>query len=310
MTQSAAFRDKDFINSQLQDATADRHAVYKAAHVALQGRVTSVPEACHLVLGQPTVLFSRGNIWIPVAMPGTWDAGVPACDEARVLQAADRGEDFDVQSATLPATLAAYAARPRDGSAAVPVEGQAERTEIDWERLSLFDYVAGVYKRGHNARSPAIVGFKTSHPDRDAEQYYFTKLLMHVPWRSIGDLLQERDEGNYRVAFENLCLECPKEEAMNFLASACFPKMEISAEIEREIAKLNASLLEKRRGLRSASLIKTFLDIPFSGSNPKQPRRGRSRFRAQCMSAVNEGRLQLAIASRRFGGTRRSDRRE
>eukprot|EP00971_Amphidinium_carterae_P144868 2870514-Amphidinium_carterae.1 len=41
--------------------------VYRVAHSALQGRATSVFEACHLLLSEPVVLFSRDNVWVPAS---------------------------------------------------------------------------------------------------------------------------------------------------------------------------------------------------------------------------------------------------
>eukprot|EP00972_Heterocapsa_arctica_P081000 11936400-Heterocapsa_arctica.AAC.1 len=61
------------------DQTGDNAtAVYKMAHVALQGRMTSVNEACHLGLGLPTVMVSRGRSWIQGGDPSTWST--PAAD--------------------------------------------------------------------------------------------------------------------------------------------------------------------------------------------------------------------------------------
>ena len=59
-------RFDEFIEKQLDTTQVDRHAVYKAAHVATQGRITSVNEACHLVLG----LLACLRFYFPVATHG------------------------------------------------------------------------------------------------------------------------------------------------------------------------------------------------------------------------------------------------
>ena len=100
-------RFEDFVKRQCDRVEVDRHAVYKAAHIATQGRITSVNEACHLVLGLPTVLFSRGNNWIPVGNPNTWSARVDAVDELCVLNAVDQGASLPATLGTMPAALKA-----------------------------------------------------------------------------------------------------------------------------------------------------------------------------------------------------------
>ena len=59
--------------------------VYKAAHAALQGRITSTFEACHLLLGFPVVEFSRDNQWIQVGSPASWTLSVPNYEEGMAL---------------------------------------------------------------------------------------------------------------------------------------------------------------------------------------------------------------------------------
>ena len=79
--------------------------VYKAAHVATQGRVTSVNEACHLVLGLPTVLFSRGSEWVPVGEPSTWSRRVERSDELAVARAGGTRRRAENEADMMPATL-------------------------------------------------------------------------------------------------------------------------------------------------------------------------------------------------------------
>lgn len=209
---AAQRRFEDSISQLLDDVKVDRQEVYRASYIALQGRVTSVPEACHLVLGLPVVMFSRANRWIQVGEPETWTARIDRKDELRILGDAARDSAGITACAlpapTMPDALRRYADRPTEGKVSLPVEGTTERVEVDWEELTLFDYVAGVYKRGERSRSPpAIVGFKTSSPDQEPRAYFFAKLLLHIPWRVIGDWLQESDESDPQQAFERKITE-------------------------------------------------------------------------------------------------------
>eukprot|EP00972_Heterocapsa_arctica_P055013 8110923-Heterocapsa_arctica.AAC.1 len=140
---ASQLRFEEFIKSQMESTDVDRHAVYKAAHVALQGRVTSVNEACHLVLGLPTVMVSRGSSWIPVGDPSTWSMPVERKREGEVLRAAQHGTTDCLPELTMPAALKAYAARPMEGGTTLPVEGSATRAEVLWQDLTLFDFIAG-----------------------------------------------------------------------------------------------------------------------------------------------------------------------
>ena len=291
------------MNAQGQDATVDRNSVYKASHAALKGRITSVPEACHLVLSLPTVLISRGNIWLPISLPGSWDVNVPRCDEARVLQAADRGEELDVQSEALPAAFAAYASRPVEGTVSVPVEGSTTRALVEWQRLTLFDYAAGVYKRGKESKTPpAIVGFRTINPDKDGQLYYFKQLLLHVPWRAMGELLLEEDEKDYRRAFERTCAAWPQETSSDFLRSVCFPRMRVTAEIERDLAKLSVSF-QKREAVPQRTMLE---ERPFN-CLPPGLRIGAMRTRPGVCGYTQRFLSLLLLASMRNSGEENND---
>ena len=86
----AAARRMEAIVEQLTALTAgsnlNHQQVYKAAHTALQGRTTSVFEACHLLLGFAVVEFSRDNVWVQVGPPHTWTLWVPQQDESRAFE--------------------------------------------------------------------------------------------------------------------------------------------------------------------------------------------------------------------------------
>eukprot|EP00971_Amphidinium_carterae_P140241 2778532-Amphidinium_carterae.1 len=48
---------------------------------------------------------------------------------------------------------------------------------------------------------PAIVGHVNFDPDKSAEQFYYSKILMHTVWRDPGDWLHAKDEGKHIKAF-------------------------------------------------------------------------------------------------------------
>ena len=230
-------RFDEYVKNQMDSTQATCQAVYKAAHVALQGRVTSVNEACHLVLGQPTVLFSRGNIWIPIGDPDTWSSKVDRKDERSVMRSAAQGS-LAKSDNSMPAVLLAYSERAKEGSVTMPVEGSPTKCSVAYQDLTLFDFVAGVHNRGPKCRTPAVVGHKTIHPDNDPSGYFYAKLLMHVPWRNVGDWLQEADDGKHEKAFERILLEKP-----DFLKSLCFPRMQLGIEVARDMARLQCMLI-------------------------------------------------------------------
>ena len=126
----------------------------------------------------------------------------------------------------MPAALAAYAARPGGGDVQLPVEDESSRASVAWRDLTLFDFLAGHYKRGAKCSKPAIVGRKTVHPDKDPQEYYYALLLMHTPWRAHGDWLVEEDGGDHKVAFGRLVMQ-----GTLVIKSVCFPRMPLSIEV-------------------------------------------------------------------------------
>ena len=167
------------INRLAEDTAVDRQAVYKAAHCAMQGRVTSVPEAIHMVLGQEVVLFSRGNVWVQVGEPCTWTRYIKAADEQEALA----NVDVVVEEVTdnTPRAHRLFAKRMLEAAGqacTLPVEGGAA-VAVPWAQLTFFDYLAGTWD-GRPRRKPAIVGHRTIHPDQEPEAYYYHKLLLHT----------------------------------------------------------------------------------------------------------------------------------
>ena len=122
-------------------------------------------------------------------------------------------------------------------------------TEID--DLTLFDFVAGVYYRSKVSKTPAIVGVQTLHPERDAEAYFFSKLVLHYSWERLtpaADWLVDEDHGSHQRAFERLLDEKMSrdragERSKLRMQSLCFPDMNLSLSVGRDLARLQTMLL-------------------------------------------------------------------
>ena len=218
-----------------ENTTVDRQAVYRAAFTATQGRITSVPEACHLVLGLPVVLISRGNVWVQAGEPHTWVSHVPVSEELEAICQADM---LVHDQPTSPAAHRDYMNRNTDGEVELHVEGGG-RVSVAWADVSFFDFVAGTTNKGRSLRKrPAIVGHRTVNPDSEPEAYYYQKIILHWPWRQPGDWAAPCDGGSHRAAFERLLAQQP-----TFLTSQCFPAMDIRLQTARELARLQAALV-------------------------------------------------------------------
>lgn len=225
------------------DAAVDRQTVYRAAHIATQGRVTSVPEAIHLVLGQETVLISRGNVWVQVGGPETWTRRVLPCEEMEALMQADVVAE---ERAPVPAAHKSYMNRlgagggaPPDGNAQfvmLPVEG-GDPVSVPLSDVTFFDFLAGT-AGGRPRTKPAIVGHRTIHPDQEPEAYYYHKLLLFKPWTKLDDLKDAEPGTTYQSSFQRMVMQNP-----SFLQSVCFPQMDLRVEAARELARLQAALV-------------------------------------------------------------------
>eukprot|EP00971_Amphidinium_carterae_P154128 3056761-Amphidinium_carterae.1 len=149
----------------------------------------------------------------------------------------------------MPALLQHYSdfqKHPPPGDAVIPVQrNPISATSVPWAQLTFFDFVAGMrVKRseggGHEPISrnkPAIVGHVNFDPDKSAEQFYYSKILMHTVWRDPGDWLQAEDEGKHIKAFHRLLQTEP-----DFLSSRCFPTMDATLEAARALAKVQAEM--------------------------------------------------------------------
>ena len=221
--------------------------VYRIAHAALQGRSTSTFEACHLLLGEPVVQFSRDNVWVQTSRPEGWTLAVPRNEEA---EAVENPTDYaELRHDHMPALLKHYSTlqkqHPPGGSGVeLPVEGCEHRVMVHWDKLTFFDFVAGIrMTRRDNTMEflprskPAIVGHRNYSPDTQPEDFYYAKLLLHVVWKVPGDWLLDEDEGSHVKAFHRLL----RDDAISF-ASECYPNFNGSLCIARELFKVQAEM--------------------------------------------------------------------
>ena len=92
-----------------------------------------------------------------------------------------------------------------------------------------------------NVISPGIVGYRLANCDTDRDDYFFSQLLMHAPWRRIDDwILPEDKEPRYENAARRL-LTTGSDNV--FLKSVCYPKMCLSLVAEKELRRLQATAM-------------------------------------------------------------------
>ena len=218
--------------------------VYRVAHAALQGRSTSTFEACHLLLGEPVVQFSRDNTWIQTCRPEEWTIAVPANEESIALK--DPADYADTRR-RMPGLLQHYSDVQKEklgGDVELPVEGSDHRCRVPRDQLTFFDFVAGLRVERKDGsvlltvrRKPAIVGHRTFNPDVQSEDFYYAKLLLHTVWTTPGDWLQDADEGSHARAFHRLL-----KDSDTFMSSVCYPNFDASLSAARELARVQAEM--------------------------------------------------------------------
>ncbi|CAJ1362360.1 unnamed protein product, partial [Effrenium voratum] len=252
----AHLRMLEMVEHLAQQDTPQARLTYKLAHAALQGRTTSTFEAAHLLLSLPIVLFSRHNVWVQVGPPETWTIFVPRKDEREAIK------DPNKYAASAPQGSGAWPALHRRYSQAqllhaeketeVPIEGQTnQKAKIPWKKLSFFDFCAGFQTGAKTAEglppaprsSPAIVGHRSFNPDLEAEEFYYSKLLLHLPWKEPGDWLTDSDGGSHVTAFRRIVADVANRP--DFLKSVCFPQMDGAVEAARQLFAVQLDLYIK-----------------------------------------------------------------
>ena len=253
---AAKQRVDEIVQGYLEDSgTVDlsNHQVYRAAHAATQARTTSTFEAAHLLLGYPTVLFSRDNEWVQVGPPSTWTLVVPQLEEADALQdpavyaATRRDEGTD-----LPKAHRVYRFQQQhcgDKETEVPVEG-GKPVRKPWREITFFDFVAGfkfiAKKMGEEPeprKRPAVVGHRNYNPDLQPEEFYYSKLLLHLVWTEPGDWLRDEDGGSHAAAFHRIVKDL--DHHPTFLESIALPKLDGTVQAARELQAVQSFMYLK-----------------------------------------------------------------
>ena len=256
--------EEDFTATRRMEAVIERLAanagedglkaqeVYAAAHAALQGRTTSTFEACHLLLGFPVVEFSRDSVWIQAGPPETWTLWVPPKEEAAALANPtvyyEKKRELDW---TMPAAQRCYQhlqAAFAEQETELPVEGSCH-ARCRWKEVTFFDFCAGcrfVGKEFPTPRDrPAIVGYRNFSPDLQPEEFYYSKLLLHLRWRTPGDWLQSQDEGRHAAAFQRIASDSATYP--DFLQSVCFPELDGTVQAARKMQAVQAAMYMKAK---------------------------------------------------------------
>ena len=262
----AARRVERLLEQLTETGNPFHQTTYKIAHAATQARTVSTFEACHLLLGYPVVLFSRDHIWIQVGRPQTWTLWVRPQDVRLAIASPDAYANQHTND--LPAAQERYASIQEsmpDTVTEIPVEGddRATLTQRPWKDISFFDYCAGFQRgqsRGANGcplprTRPAIVGHRQFSPDTDTEDYYFSKLLLHMVWKTPGDWLKPEDGGRHTSAFARIVSD--SQAYPHFMSSICYPSLNNTIGAAREIQRVQATMYLKasiRSSLRGWTL--------------------------------------------------------
>eukprot|EP00435_Cladocopium_sp_Y103_P025616 s2382_g6.t1 len=231
--------------------------VYQAAHAATQGRTTSTFEAVHYLLSYPTVFFSRDNEWIQVGPPSTWTLTVPQMEEADALQDPAQCAAMRAETGTdLPVAHRWYRHMQQsfpEEEVEIPVEKAAPR-KVQWKDITFFDFVAGfryiAEKKDEKPTPrpwPAIVAHQNFSPDREPENFYYSKLVLHLRWQEPGDWLEEVDQGSHAAAFQRIATN--HEQHPDFLNSICMPRMDGTVQAARQLQAVQAVMYLKATAL-------------------------------------------------------------
>jgi hypothetical protein len=111
--------------------------------MSTQGRVTSTFEACHLLLGLPTVRISRQFVWVHTGKPETYQAFVQWKCWREILENPE-----ELLDPSPPKLIQRYVEWRRqqvaaDAQVEVPVEGKEAKPEkIHASEITLFDFAA------------------------------------------------------------------------------------------------------------------------------------------------------------------------
>ena len=264
--QNAAKRVENLLQ-QFQEHKQQLHqATYKIAHAATQARTTSTFEACHLLLGFPVVFFSRDSVWVQVGRPQTWTLWVPRHHEKQAL---GNPEKYANQHGDqLPAAQARYSHVQQflaDHSTIIPVQNGDSHTSSRhlWRDISFFDFCAGFHQRGQSIEhyqpvprtKPAIVGHRNFSPDTETEDYFYSKLMLHLPWTEPGDWLKPEDLNSHTRAFHRIASDT--HHYPNFMTSICYPALNNTVQAAKEIQRVQATMYLKasiRSNLRGWTL--------------------------------------------------------
>ena len=256
---AAKKRFDDIMQGCLKDAgqvDLTNQQIYKVGHAATQSRTTSTFEAAHLVLGYPTVSFSRGNEWVQVGPPSSWTLSVPQADEQEALldPAAYKAKQ-EAEGLHFPLAQRWYQElqlNHADEETLVPVEG-CDPVRRRWGEITFFDFVAGFIYRGKimgrdmpkPRQKPAIVGHRNFSPDLQPEEFYYSKLILHQIWKEPGDWLEGGDAGSHAAAFRRVALDF--ERFPGFLQSTCFPKLDGTVQAARELQAVQSVMFLKAK---------------------------------------------------------------
>ena len=256
---AAKKRVDDILQNFLQDAgrmDLSNNEVYKAAHAATQGRTTSTFEAVHYILGYSPVFFSRDNVWLQVGPPSTWTLSVPQADEEQALQDPAAYKDKQQEAGQhVPSAHRWYQQLQQhfpDVEVMVPVEGRAPIVR-PWREITFFDFAAG-FRFGGRAfnpdkvvarKRPAIVGHRNYSPDLQAEEFYYSKMLLYLRWVEPGDWLTEADCRSHAAAFHRIAMD--RDQHPTFLQSVCFPKLDGTVQAARELQAVQAVMFLKAK---------------------------------------------------------------
>eukprot|EP00971_Amphidinium_carterae_P312149 6204727-Amphidinium_carterae.1 len=119
--------------------------------------------------------------------------------------------------------------------------------------------VADAKREVESRSSPAMVGYKTVDPSTDSEEFFWSKLLLHLPWHGLpGQLPYDRKGAcrRWKISTTNEVVEADTHEqvfqklivlgdrtAFDLMTLECFPEMPLGVQAAKSLARLNLHML-------------------------------------------------------------------
>ena len=133
----------------------------------------------------------------------------------------------------------------------MPVDG-GRPAKRRFSEITFFDFAAGLclpqkYREDlpRPRAKPATVGHRRFSPDSQPDEFYYSKLMMHLVWKRPGDWLTEADNNSHAAALNRVARD--KQNYSTFLESVCYPQFNGTVQAARELHAVHTEMLVKAK---------------------------------------------------------------